>query len=129
MKSQICIDTNIIIRFLQADHPELSPRAREIIQRAEFGKYQIYVDEIMIAETVWVLSSHYKWPKQEVIEKLQQLISCKWAINPRKGLINRVFRLYSKTNLSYIDCWLTEVSKTNKLKLETFDKELQKRSE
>ena len=111
MKAQICIDTNIIIRFLQDDHPELSPKAREIIRGAESGKYQIYIDEVMLAETIWVLSSHYKWSKPEVIEKLHQLISRKWAVNSRKNLIYRVFELYLKTNLSYIDCWLAEVSK------------------
>lgn len=124
MKSIICIDTNIIIRFLQADHPDLSPKAREIILGAESGKYNIYFDEVMIAETVWVLTSHYAWPKIEVVKKLHQLISRKWAINPRKNLVSRVLKLYSNTKLSYIDCWISEVSKTNKLKFETFDKDL-----
>lgn len=126
MKSLICVDTNIVIRFLRADHPELSAKSRGIILGAESGKYRIYFDEIMIAETVWVLTSYYNWPKIEVVEKLRRLFSQKWAVNPRKNLIYRAFELYLNTSLSYIDCWLAEVSKANKLKLETFDKDLKK---
>mgnify|MGYP001597909986 CR=1 FL=1 len=128
MKSLICIDTNIVIRFLQADHPELSAKSREIILGAESGKYRIYFDEIMIAETIWVLTSFYKQDKKEICNLLLKLVSKNWLVNPRKNLILRSLKLCAFANLSYIDSWIAEVSTANKIKLETFDKDLKKQT-
>lgn len=126
MNRLIIIDTNIIIRFLLNDHPKLSPKAKIIFQKAEKGEIKLYIDETIIAEVVWTLSSFYKIKKIDIIDKLEKLLSQSWVENPKKKLILMAIELFKDFNLDYIDCWLFVVSKSLHLKLETFDKKLNK---
>lgn len=126
MTETIFIDTNILIRFLRADHPQLSRHAKEIFEKAETGKIKIYLDELIVAETVWLLSSFYKLKKEEIARRMQDLISQDWIINPRKKIILEALSLFSKAALAYIDCWIIMASRDLKLKLKTFDKKLKK---
>jgi predicted nucleic acid-binding protein len=126
MNKILCIDTNILIRFFRADHPELSSKAKEIFLKAQSGEIEIYLDEIIVAETIWLLSSFYKLKKELIISQLQELASQKWIINPRKKVILDSLSLFSANNLAYIDCWVACVSKSIHATLETFDKKLRK---
>lgn len=126
MKKLICIDTNVLIRFLRADHPELSQKAKDIFIKAQKGEITIYLDEIIIAETIWLLSSFYKLKRQEIFIALQGLVSQDWIINPRKKTILDSLLLFSSSNLHYIDCWISRISKSTACKLVTFDKKLER---
>ena len=126
MSKLLCIDTNILIRFLRADHPELSQKAKEIFLKAQKGEIEIYLDEIIIAETIWLLSSFYKLKKELIVSQLQELVSQGWVINPRKKIILDSLSLFSVNNLAYIDCWVACVSKSIPVELETFDNKLKK---
>lgn len=126
MIKTVCLDANIIIRYLEADNLSLSPKAKKLFSRGEKGKIKIYLDEVIIAEVVWVLSSFYEQSRQAISTKLITLLNPKWITNPRKKLILATLNSYSVSNLSYIDNWILQVSKSKKLKLETFDKNLHK---
>lgn len=54
----IAIDTNIIVRYLTADHPEQSPRARAIID-----DQPVFVAVTVALETEWVLRSAYGYSR------------------------------------------------------------------
>lgn len=122
----VLVDANIVLRFLLKDNKELFSKAKEIFLKAEKGDQKIYLDEIVIAEVVWTLSSFYKIKKTDIADKLEQIISQDWTVNPRKGLIMEALNLFKAKNLSFIDCWLAVVSKKQELTLETFDKNLKK---
>lgn len=126
MNKLVCIDTNILIRFLRADHPQLSLKAKEIFLQAQAGKIKIYLDELVVAESIWLLSSFYKLDRKEISLKLQELILQKWIVNPRKKLILKTLETFAKTHFDYVDCWLWVVNQSVGAKLETFDKKLDK---
>lgn len=126
MKNLICIDTNILIRFLRADDKKLSAKAKEIFSKASEGKIKIYLDEVIVAEIIWLLSSFYKQKRIKIASQLQELISQDWIVNPRKKLILAALSIYSNTNLHYVDSWLWWVNNSIGGKLATFDKDLQK---
>lgn len=126
MSNLVCIDTNVLVRFLRADHPQLSPKARDIFLKAQKGEIRIYLDEIIVAEAVWLLSSFYKLKKADISFQLQELVSQEWIVSPRKKIILDSLSLYSISNLHYIDCWIACVSKSISGELRTFDKKLEK---
>jgi len=94
VKRTIFIDTNVLLRFLLGDHPTLSHKARSLFLKAQRGAVDIYLDEVVIAEAVWTLSSFYKSKKEEIADKLETLISQDWIVNPRKKLILKALLLY-----------------------------------
>lgn len=122
----IIIDTNILLRYLRNDHPILSIKAKKIFEKAYKNSINIYLDEIVLAETIWVLSSHYETPKSLIVSKLLEQLYFDWIINPRKKLMIKALGLFGKTNLSYIDCWVFIVNQSLKASLETFDNDLKK---
>lgn len=124
MKPLVIIDTNVVLRLVFADDSKLSAQAKEIFDQAEAGEIRIYLDEVVIAETIWVLSSFYRQQKQDIIARLKDLISQRWIVNPRKKLVSAALDLFSETNLSYIDAWILSVSRQRKIELKTFDQKL-----
>lgn len=126
MTKTILIDANIIIRFLLNDHPKLSSLAKSIFLKAQGGLTRIYLDEIVLAEVVWTLSSFYKIKKVDLVDRLVKLLSQDWIVNPKKDLILQALNLYRSSNLDYIDCWVFVVAKSLRINLETFDKNLKK---
>lgn len=129
MSKLLCLDTNILTRFFLADHPTLSLKAKDIFLRAQKGEIRIYLDEVVVAEIVWLLSSFYKLEKEKIAQQLLELVSQTWVINPRKKLIMQTLEFYSKSNLHYIDCWIYSVSREISGKLTTFDRKLEKLSD
>ena len=127
MKPSVVIDTNILLRYLRNDHPTLSIKAKKIFDKAYKNDVDIYFDEIVLAETIWVLSSYFKTPKSIIVSTLLEQLYFDWIINPRKKLMIKALGLFGKTNLSYIDCWIFTVNKSlKKTSLETFDNNLKK---
>jgi len=123
----VLVDANVILRFLLNDHPKLSSLAKSIFLKAQKGLIKIYLDEVVIAETVWTLSSFYKIKKTDLIDRLEKLISQSWVVNPEKKLILETLNLYRFSNLDYIDCWVLAVSQWQKVILETFDVALKRK--
>lgn len=124
MKSTIIIDANILLRYVRNDHPVQSLKAKNIFEKAHKNILNIYLDEIILAETIWVLSSYYKTSKALIVATLREQLYFDWVINPRKKLMLKALELYGKTNVSYIDCWLVVLSNGKKVPLETFDVKL-----
>lgn len=119
-------DANIILRYLRNDDPKLSPLSKLFFEKAIKGQYQIYFDEVAVAEVVWVLTSVYKTDREKIWTFLAKLIPQEWIFCPKKELVLKALNYYHQTNFSYIDCWLYVVSLDRKISLKTFDKKLEK---
>lgn len=64
------VDTNVVVRYLIGDNPELARRAARIIHQA---KYLLIPPEVL-TETAYVLSSVYQVPRETIVDKLIDLI-------------------------------------------------------
>jgi predicted nucleic acid-binding protein len=62
----LAIDTNIIVRYLTADHPKQSPKAKALIDSEE-----VFVCTTVLLETEWVLRSAYGFSPVEVAKALR----------------------------------------------------------
>ena len=64
--AMLAIDTNLIVRYLTADHPQQSPRARALIDGQP-----VFVAATVMLETEWVLRSAYGYRPADVIGALR----------------------------------------------------------
>jgi len=69
------VDTNILLRFITGSPAEQTSLAAQLFERADRGAVTLVLDEIVVAESVWVLSSLYKFSKEEIRDALQSIIS------------------------------------------------------
>ncbi len=62
----LAIDTNMVVRYLTQDHPEQSPRARDLIINNS-----VWLSSTVLLETAWVLHSAYGLTKLDVLDALE----------------------------------------------------------
>ena len=117
------IDTNIICRFLLRDDESFYRKAKDVLSQDE-----IYIDAVITAESIWVLTNHYHQPKESVVEKLLSLINQTNSLQPQKKLVTSALNTYITHSISFIDCWLLSLHQYTHHPLATFDKDLTKLS-
>ena len=125
-KKRFLLDSNVILRFLLADHSQLSQKAKSIFESAEKGRVELFLNHTTIAEVYWVLESFYNLPKSEIVQILSQLLRFPNMKVPEKRMIFKVLNLLSQENISYIDAYNLVFARKNSLELKTFDKRLEK---
>lgn len=106
------LDTNILIRFLTNDHPVHSPKAFELIKLAVEGKVTLYLDQLVVAESVWVLSKSYNFPRDVISDKLSQLVEFEGINSPDKNVILLALDMFAKHNVDYADTFLAARAET-----------------
>ncbi|MGR3177459.1 MAG: PIN domain-containing protein [Candidatus Anammoxibacter sp.] len=99
------VDTNIFLRYLTKDDPAKYDRCKEIFKDAVEGKVYLATSGMVIAELIWTLSSYYKVPKEDVIEKVSIIISTESLHIPDEDIIADALVLYGRKNIDYIDAY------------------------
>jgi predicted nucleic acid-binding protein len=61
----LAVDTNIIVRYLTADHPEQFAKARALIDRGD-----VFVCTTVLLETGWVLGRGYRFGRDQIVAAL-----------------------------------------------------------
>ena len=61
----LAVDTNIVVRYLTADHPEQFEKARALIDNAD-----IFVCTTVLLETGWVLGRAYRFSADRIVAAL-----------------------------------------------------------
>jgi predicted nucleic-acid-binding protein len=64
------VDTNVLVRYLLQDDPEMGPAAARLMN----GGLRLGVSLVVLTETVFVLSSNYGVPWEEVVDSLVELL-------------------------------------------------------
>lgn len=121
----IIADTNLIIRYLINDEPKFFEQAKIVFEQVQSGTYKLTIEMYVFTEVVYVLSSFYKVPKEEIKNTLLDLISYRGIIID-KEIITQALKIYTTTNFHIVDCLLAAKSILTKQKLFTFDRELNK---
>lgn len=68
------IDTNVLIRFLVKDDDQQAEIVYRLFKKAESSKEALFVPIAVVLETVWVLESVYKIPRQEILDSINELL-------------------------------------------------------
>lgn len=96
------VDTNILIRHLTGDPPELAARATAFLDEAK----ELLLPDIIVAETVYVLESFYEVPVEEVARLVRSIIAFEPinAMNP--PLLLRSLEVYETHGIDYAEAYL-----------------------
>lgn len=97
------IDTNLIIRYLTGDDPSKAKAVEKLFK--ESPKEGLELPDVAIAEIVWVLLSFYKLGKEEVIEKLEGLLSLE-SVKINRAVLAGTIDIFRRYNVSYTDAYL-----------------------
>lgn len=122
----IGIDTNILLS-LRLQRDTQTKKAQSLFEDCLKEKLQIYIPDIVVVETEWVLRSYYKQSKNQIIEFLEEILLIKNALMQDKKLYRIVLEIFRTTNLDLIDCVI--IAQIHNFKVDkflTFDEHLKR---
>jgi predicted nucleic-acid-binding protein len=73
----IALDTNVLVRFLIEDDAQQAAAARALLEAARNRETPCFVSDVVMCETVWVLSRSYRLPRDEIVAVLRRLLSAR----------------------------------------------------
>lgn len=105
--SKCFVDTNLFIRYLTNDEPELADRVEKLLDNAAAGTVQLVTTELVIAETIWVLESSYKLKNREVAPLIRGILATPGLEVTNADQISRALMLYELQNIDFVDASIT----------------------
>ena len=68
------IDTNVLVRFLVRDDEAQFEKARKLIKREVAAGSGVFVNQLVLLETEWVLRSRYSLAKNMIVQAISGLL-------------------------------------------------------
>lgn len=116
------VDANVLLRFLTGEPEELAGRAESFLEAAGRGEISARVHQTVVAETVWVLESFYKYSKEEIAESLAPLLEDAALTVDNKRVTLRALRTMAEENVDLIDALLAETARARGEAVASFDR-------
>jgi predicted nucleic-acid-binding protein len=85
----IGLDTNVLVRFLVEDDKAQTEKAARFMERAIAADEPIFISDVVMCETVWVLVAAYRVARREIGEALGRLLM---AAHLRFASVDRLSR-------------------------------------
>ena len=98
------IDTNVLVRFLVRDHEAQFARARKLITREVAAGRRVFVSQLVLLETEWVLRSRYALPKIEIIAAISALMDAADLQFEDGPAIEEVLFVWKDSAAGFADC-------------------------
>jgi predicted nucleic-acid-binding protein len=67
-------DTNVLVRYLVRDDADQEAVVFRLITDAAESGVSVYLNKVVVCETVWVLESAYEYPKDTIADVLEKLL-------------------------------------------------------
>jgi predicted nucleic acid-binding protein len=96
------VDTNVLVRHLTGDPPDLAARATALLASAT----ELLLPDLIVAETVYVLESYYKVPRPQVTEAIRSLLAFEPVITVDPALLLRAIEVYEIDRLDFAEAYL-----------------------
>ena len=107
----IALDTNVLVRYLVEDEPrEQCERAARFIERAVDAGEDVFLSDIVVCETVWVLESAYNVDRERVVGVLNQLLETGQIRFHNHSLVRRAADAYESSSADFADYLIREVA-------------------
>ncbi len=104
----IAIDTNVLLRFLVMDDPVQAAKAVELVERAVQEQQRVFLSDIVLCETVWVLRSAYRASKRDIVTTLRRLLA-EPAFSARNPMaVERSIERYARGSGDFADYLIGE---------------------
>jgi predicted nucleic-acid-binding protein len=98
------IDTNVLIRFLVRDNEAQFEKARKLIKREVAAGRRVFVSQLVLLETEWVLRSRYGLPKIEIIAAISGLLDATDVQFEDEPAIEEALFVWKDNAADFADC-------------------------
>lgn len=96
------VDTNVLVRHLTSDPPELARRATRFLASAD----ELLLPDLILAEVAYVLESFYEAPRMQVATVLRSVVAFPAIRVEDPDLLLRSIEVYEVDRLDFADAYL-----------------------
>lgn len=96
------IDTNVLVRHLTGDPPEMAARSTRFLAGAD----QLFLADLIVAETVYVLESFYSAPRDQIATAMRSLLSMRSVVAVDSALLLRAIEVFEVDRLDFAEAYL-----------------------
>lgn len=115
------VDANILVRHLTGDPPDLAARATAYLRSAA----GLLLADLVVAETVYVLESFYRAPRDQVAEAMRSLIAFDSIICVDPALLLRAIQVYELDRIDFAESYLVACAESTAIRqVVSFDRSI-----
>ena len=113
------IDTNILVRHLTGDPPDMAQRATRYLA----SEQDLLLVDLIVAETVYVLESFYEAPRSQVAEAIRSMVTFESIVCVDPALLLRSLEVYETDRLDFAEAYLVACAETTEVgRVASFDR-------
>ena len=115
------VDTNVLVRHLTGDPPGLAARATAYLG----SESELFLTDLVAAETVYVLESFYEAPRDQVARAMRSLVAFDSIICVDEALLLRAIEVYETDRLDFAESYLVACAESTGVgKVVSFDRSI-----
>jgi predicted nucleic-acid-binding protein len=115
------VDTNILVRHLTGDPADMADRATAYLAEAT----ELYLTDLIVAETVYVLESFYEAPRDQVATAMRSLVSMRSVVTVDPALLLRAIEVYETDRLDFAEAYLVACAESTGVdRVASFDRSI-----
>lgn len=121
------LDTNIFLRFFVDEPKAQHQKCQQLFEKISKGEITAVTSPLAIFEVIWTLQSYYELPKQDIIDKVFDVIVCLYILIDGKELLLTSLLMWQVKNIKFNDIYLYNYLKAKGLgKIYSYDKDFNK---
>lgn len=115
------VDTNVLVRHLTGDPPELAARAAAYLHTEP----ELLLADLVVAETVYVLESFYEAPRAQVAEASRSLLALTSIVVVDSALLLWALEVYETDRLDFAEAYLVACAESTGVgRIASFDRSI-----
>ncbi|ORV11353.1 twitching motility protein PilT [Mycobacterium celatum] len=96
------IDTNVLVRHLTGEPPDLAARATAYL----VAERELLLTDLVAAETVYVLESFYAAPRDQIAQAIRSLVALDSILCVDPELLLRAIEVYETDRIDFAEAYL-----------------------
>jgi predicted nucleic acid-binding protein len=115
------LDTNIVVRHLTGDPPDVAARATAYLQ----SETDLLLADLVAAEAVHVLESFYETPRDQVAQAIRSLVAFDSVVCVDPTLLLRAVEVYEMDRVDFAEAYLAASAESTGVgRIASFDRSL-----
>lgn len=115
------VDTNVLVRHLTGDPPELAARATSYLA----AERELLLTDLVLAETVYVLESFYEAPRNQIAQAMRSLVAFDSIVSVDSALLLRAIEVYETDRIDFAEAYLVACAESTGVgRVASFDRSI-----
>jgi len=115
------VDTNIIVRHLTGEPPDMASRATAHLA----AEPELFLADLIVAETIYVLESFSKTPRSQIATAMRSLVALRSVVTVDPALLLRALEVYELDRIDFAESYLVACAESSGVnRIASFDRSI-----